>query len=369
MDIATARRIDDIAAAARSIGRPVRLMEVCGTHTVSIFRSGIRSLLPANVGLVSGPGCPVCVTAQRDIDAAIELACREGVIVCTYGDMMRVPGRVGSLERQRAEGADIRVVGSSRAALAVARSSPANEVVMIAVGFETTTPATAAVILEAEREGVENFSVLAVHKLVIPAMSTLLEDDDVQLDGFLCPGHVSVIIGSDAYRTIVDRYNIPCVIAGFEPPSILDGLARLMNQIERTESKLKNAYPTAVTPKGNRVAQRLVDSVFEVADAPWRALGVIPQSGLAVRTEYSHFDALSRFQLTIGEDEDHPACLCGQVIQGKVTPDACTLFGTTCTPLKPYGPCMVSTEGTCSAWFKYNVPRRIPPAPVSESGP
>jgi len=331
MDKASAEHLEAIRRAARRIGRPVTLMEVCGTHTVSIFRSGIRTLLPDSVRLVSGPGCPVCVTAQRDIDAAIELAERDDVVVTTYGDMVRVPGRRGSLERKRAEGADVRVVGSIRCALETARNAPDKQVVFIAVGFETTAPATAAAIREAKRLGIDNFSVLAAHKLVVPAMTALLEDEDVPLQGFLCPGHVSVIIGAEAYRPVVEDYRIPCVVAGFEPCNILSGLARLMRQIERGECLLENAYGIAVTPQGNVVAQRLLDEVIEVVDAPWRALGTIPRSGLALRPSYRPFDARERFGITIGADEDYPACRCGEVIQGKVNPPECSLFATACT--------------------------------------
>ncbi len=328
-------------------------MEVCGTHTVSIFRNGIRSLLPDNVRLVSGPGCPVCVTAQRHIDAAIELSNRPDVIITTYGDMVRVPGRRGSLEQRRAAGADVRVIHSTRSALELAKRHPDREVVFIAVGFETTAPATAAALDEAHRSDIENFSILPAHKLVVPAMLALLEAGDVPLDGFLCPGHVSVIIGSEAYRAVVERYHVPCVVAGFEPVNILQGLIALLSQVDEGQARLENVYGLAVTEHGNPVALRLLEQVFEVSDTPWRALGVIPRSGLDLRPTYERFDALKRFDIELGEDEDHPDCRCGEVIQGKVTPDECDLFGSGCTPMNPVGPCMVSSEGTCSAWYKY----------------
>jgi len=350
---ATADLVRRLHALAESVGRPIQLMEVCGTHTVSIFRSGIRSLLPKNLRLVSGPGCPVCVTAQRHIDAALELSARPGVIITTYGDMVRVPGRLGSLEQRRGEGADVRVVNSTRTALRMAEEQPNQEVVFIAVGFETTAPATAAVVHEAHERHIENFSILTAHKLVVPAMLALLEGGDVPLDGFLCPGHVSVIIGSEAYRPVVDRYNMPCVVAGFEPTGILQALLTLLTQVDQGAARMENAYGLAVNDAGNTVALQLMDQVFEISDAPWRALGVIPKSGLELRSIYKRFDALDRFSLELGEDVDDPSCRCGEVIQGKATPDECRLFGTDCTPMSPVGPCMVSSEGTCSAWFKY----------------
>ncbi|TWT41932.1 Hydrogenase isoenzymes formation protein HypD [Phycisphaerae bacterium RAS1] len=346
-----------IASLARRIGRKTQFMEVCGTHTVSIFRTGIRGMLPPNVRMLSGPGCPVCVTAQRDIDAAIELAARPGVILATYGDMLRVPGRLGSLERQRAAGADVRVVTSARAALRIARENPQREVVFLAVGFETTAPATAAVIRTAESECVKNFSALVSHKLVVPAMRALLDAGDVRLDGFLCPGHVSVIIGAEAYRPIVDRYRQPCVVAGFEPLQILRGIAALLTQVARREARLENVYTAAVPPRGNAVALHLLAEVFAPSRTAWRELGEIPGSGLELAPRYCRFDAARRFGITLGPEVNNPACLCGQVICGRAEPSDCALFRNGCTPLTPIGPCMVSSEGTCAAWFKYAAPR------------
>lgn len=334
--------------------RRAQFMEVCGTHTVSIFRNGIRAMLPENLRLVSGPGCPVCVTAQRHIDAAIDLASRPGVIIATYGDMLRVPGRQGSLEKLRSLGADIRVVTSTRTALELATTRPDRQVVFLGVGFETTAPATAVAVLEAERRGLTNFSVLMCHKLVIPAMMALLEAGDVPLDGFICPGHVSVIIGSAAYRPIVERYRRPCVIAGFEPVQILRGLVELVRQHLRGQAAVQNVYAGVVSERGNRQAQELFKRVFVVCDAVWRALGIIPASGLELGPRYRRFDAIERFGLTLGEDEEHPGCRCGEVIQGKVEPADCPLFSAACTPTSPIGPCMVSSEGTCAAWYKYH---------------
>lgn len=337
----------------RAAGRRVQIMEVCGTHTVSIFRSGIRSLVPAELRLVSGPGCPVCVTAQRHIDAAIELAARPGVVLATYGDMMRVPGRRGSLERLRSEGAQIRVVNSARSALELARKSPDRPVVFLAVGFETTAPATAATLLEADRGGVENFSVLMCHKLVVPAMRALLDAGDVPLDGFLAPGHVSVIIGSGAYRPIAGEYRRPVVVAGFEPEQIVRGLVGLLRQVVEKRAAVENVYAGVVTEEGNRVALDLLGRAFVPGDTAWRELGVIPRSGLDLAPPYRRFDALERFGVTLGEDEVHPVCRCGEVITGRAEPRECPAFARECTPLNPIGPCMVSSEGTCAAWYKY----------------
>lgn len=344
----------ELATLATQLPRRVQLMEVCGTHTVSIFRSGLRQLLPPNVHLVSGPGCPVCVTAQRHIDAALDVAAHPEVILATYGDMLRVPGARGSLERLRANGARIHVVTSARAALTLARQQPQRQIVFLAVGFETTAPATAAVVLEAEQQGVDNFFVLPCHKLVVPALTALLDTGDVPLDGLLAPGHVSVIIGADAYVPLARDYGKPVVVAGFEPGQILRGIGQLLRQIVERRAVVENVYAAAVTPAGNRLAQQLLGRVFVPADAPWRALGVIPLSGLELAPPYRRFDALRAFDVTIGNDVDHPACRCGEVITGRVEPPACTLFGNACTPLRPVGPCMVSSEGTCAAWFKYH---------------
>lgn len=344
---------EELAALCGRLPRQARLMEVCGTHTTAIFRAGLRALFPPSLRLVSGPGCPVCVTAQRHIDAALELAARPGVILATYGDMLRVPGRRGSLERQRAQGADVRVVNSARTALQLARDHADRPVVFLGVGFETTAPATAITVLEAARDRVRNFSVLMCHKLVVPAMQALLAAGDVPLDGFLCPGHVSVIIGAGAYRPIAREYGRPCVVAGFEPPAILRGLLALVRQVLAGRAEVENTYSGVVRETGNPAALALFERVFVVADAPWRKLGTIPASGLELAPAYRRFDALERFGVALGEDEDHPGCLCGQVIQGKVEPPQCALFGTACTPVNPVGPCMVSSEGTCAAWYKY----------------
>ncbi len=348
-----ARLVEDLKRTSNTIGRQVSFMEICGTHTVNACRSGVHSLMPPDVRLISGPGCPVCVTAQRYIDALIELGKRPEVTLTTYGDMMRVTGAGGSLELSRSEGADVKVVTSTMDAVEMARARPDRQVVFAAVGFETTAPATAAAILAAEKLGLSNFTVLAAHKLVIPAMQTLLRNPDLKVDGFLCPGHVSVIIGSEVYRPIVEDFARPCVIAGFEPLQIMEGIHGLAEQVMRREAKLENRYPEAVQPLGNPIALKLLDKVFVAGDAAWRALGVMGESGLDLRPEYGQFDAIRRFEIELGEDHDPAGCKCGEVITGQMTPDECGLFGTVCTPINPIGPCMVSSEGSCQAWFKY----------------
>jgi hydrogenase expression/formation protein HypD len=338
----------------RTSTRPARLMEVCGTHTVSIFRSGIRSVLPPTVSLLSGPGCPVCVTDQAEIDAFVELSRRPGVTVATFGDLMRVPGSASSLQRERAEGRDIRVVYSTMDALAIARKEPEREVVFLGVGFETTAPTVAAAVTAAGGMKLANFSVISAHKLVPPALEALMGLDAVTIDGFILPGHVSVIIGLDAYRPFFERHRIPCVVAGFEPADILQAVAMLAAQIEKGRPALENAYPRAVSPEGNAKARRVLEEVFEPADACWRGIGSIPASGLKIRPPYAAFDASRRFGLVFAEAKPPRGCACGEILTGKKTPPECALYKKVCTPIDPVGPCMVSSEGTCAAYYKYS---------------
>lgn len=347
------RHLDRLAQLARRLDRPLAFMEVCGTHTVNAFRSGLHSLMPENVKLLSGPGCPVCVTSQGDIDALIELAFSARAIICTYGDMLRVNGSRGSLEQARSVGAQVRVVYSAMDAVKLAAKCPGQQVVFAAVGFETTAPATAAAILAAHSQGLNNFTALASHKLIIPAMHALLSAARVNIDGFLCPGHVSIVIGSDAYLPIVRQYGMPCVIAGFEDVQIAQGLARLLEIVASGEAALDNLYPEAVTVAGNTVAQRLLEQVFTPVDVAWRALGRLPGSGLAIRSDFAEYDAAARFDIRPVEAPEPPGCRCGDVITGRCTPEECGLFGRVCTPTSAVGPCMVSSEGTCAAWFKY----------------
>jgi len=335
--------------------RDVRLMEVCGTHTVSIFRSGIRSLLPRSISLLSGPGCPVCVTAQKEIDAFIELSRIDDVIVATFGDLIRVPGSKSSLLKQRAEGRDIRIVYSTFDALEIARKNPAKKVVFLGVGFETTAPTIAAAILSAAETNMSNFSVISAHKLVPPALEALMASENVQIDGFILPGHVSVIIGVKAYRAFYKRHRMPCVIAGFEPTDILQAIDLLVEQIENGRPALENAYQRAVTPEGNTKAQKLLAEVFKPADVCWRAIGVIPQSGLKIRKKYERYDAETVFNIQVTDSAEPKGCACGEILIGIKTPPECPLYKTVCTPVDPVGPCMVSTEGTCAAYYKYHV--------------
>jgi len=343
-----------LCSASEAADGTVRIMEVCGTHTVEVFRQGIRSLLPANVKLISGPGCPVCVTSQGFIEVAVRLTRQHGVLAATYGDMVRVPAAAGSLEQARAGGARVQVVFSARDALSVARESPKLEVVFVAVGFETTAPATADAVLLAEREKIRNFSVLAEHKLVVPAMLALVTGGQTRIDGFMCPGHVSVIIGSEAYRPVVERCGRGCVVTGFEPLQIIQSLTRLVEMTAEGTARLENVYTAAVNAEGNRRAQQLIDQVFERNPATWRGLGQIEGSGLQLRQAYRQFDAFERFGLVLGTDPEPPGCRCGEVITGAIEPPQCPLFDGVCRPTQPVGPCMVSSEGTCQAWWKYH---------------
>ncbi|MCF8050921.1 MAG: hydrogenase formation protein HypD [Desulfobacterales bacterium] len=350
-DPVIARRLADrIAAASR---RPIRLMEVCGTHTMSIFRHGIRSLLPETITLLSGPGCPVCVTAQSDIDAFIALARKPEVIVATFGDLMRVPGTESSLQLERAAGADIRIVYSTFDALTIAAEHPDKKIVFMGVGFETTAPTIAASLSAARDMGRKNFFVFSAHKLVPPALEALMNFPGVALDGFILPGHVSVILGEDGYRSFFERFSVPCVITGFEPVDILQGIFRLAMQVESGTPALENAYPRAVTAEGNQKARQLMDAVFEPADAVWRGLGTIAQSGLKIRATYADFDAARHFDLALPEPVEPKGCACGDILTGAKTPPECALFKTVCTPMDPVGPCMVSSEGTCAAYYRY----------------
>jgi hydrogenase expression/formation protein HypD len=334
--------------------RPVRLMEICGTHTVAIFRSGLRELLPDAIRLISGPGCPVCVTAAEDIDRAIWLAQQPGVILTTFGDLVRVPGSSSSLQRERSQGSDVRIVYASFDALEIARLHPDREVVFIGIGFETTAPTVAAAIKQAATLGLNNFSVLSAHKLLPPAMEALLQAKDVNLDGFLCPGHVSTVIGAQAYQDVARRHRIPCVIAGFEPLDVLQGITMLVDQLENNRAEVEIQYRRAVSWQGNIQARNILDEVFMPADTSWRGLGIIPGSGLQVRDRWHQFDAAQRFAMPTIRVAEHPGCRCGEVLRGVLQPHQCPLFRKVCTPEQPLGPCMVSSEGTCGAYYRYH---------------
>ena len=341
-----------MAQACKTLGRQINIMEVCGTHTVAIFRNGIRSILPKAIKLLSGPGCPVCVTDQGYIDVVLKLADRDDCLIATYGDMMRVPGQTGSLETKQPND-NVRIVLSSEDALQLARDNPKKDIVFIAVGFETTAPATAVVVKEAAAQGIDNFSILSGHKLVVPAMRALLSQKNHNIDAFLCPGHVSAIIGFGAFAEIVESFSRPCVVAGFEPMQIIEGLAEICRQLAAGTPRLKSIYTAVVTEKGNTTAQKIIAECFEPADGLWRGLGMIEKSTLKLKKKYSRFDALKRFGMTEIPVEDTTGCRCGEVLCGLIDPADCKLFAQTCTPQTPVGPCMVSSEGACSAWFKY----------------
>lgn len=330
-----------------------RLMEFCGGHTTSIFRYGIRQLLPASVNMVSGPGCPVCVTAPSDLDRAIAAAGIPDVILMTFGDMVKVPGSYSSLQEERAGGADIRVVYSPIDALTAARENPDRPVVFLGIGFETTAPTTAASILEAHEKGIENYYVLSLHKICPPVIRALLDSGEVVLNGLICPGHVSAVTGSRIWEFISSEYGIPCVVAGFEPPDVLQAVAMLVEQIESGEARVENAYSRGVSPDGNPRALELMDRVFLPVHAEWRGIGAVANSGLAIRREYERFDAGKVFEIPSMPPVERQGCLCGEILRGVKMPGECALFGRACTPDSPVGPCMVSSEGTCSAYYLY----------------
>lgn len=329
-------------------------MEVCGTHTMSIFRSGIRGLLPDTVSLLSGPGCPVCVTSQNEIDSFIALSEFDDVIITTFGDLMKVPGTGSSLEKERAKGRDIRIVYSTFDALEVARKNPQKKVVFLGVGFETTAPTIAASILTAKEMHLDNYSVFCAHKLIPPALETLMEIKNTNIDGFILPGHVSVIIGTKAYQPFFEQFQVPCVVAGFEPVDILQAILMLVEQIETGKPQLANAYQRVVTFDGNLKAQNILQDVFETADVNWRGIGTILQSGLKIKNEFASYDAQVKFNLPLFETEDPKGCACGEILTGLKTPPECPLYKKACTPMEPIGPCMVSSEGTCAAYYRYH---------------
>jgi len=330
-----------------------RFMEFCGGHTVTIFRYGIRQVLPKTIEMVSGPGCPICVTANADLDKAIALAQIPDVIIATFGDMLKVPGSYSSLQEVKADGADVRMVYSTMDALNLAEENPAKSVVFLGIGFETTAPTIAASILQAEEEGIKNYYVLSMHKLCPPIIQAILDSGEVKLHGMICPGHVSAIIGSHPWEFIARDYGIPCVVSGFEPIDVLQCIDMLVAQIENGEAKVEIAYRRGVRPEGNQQALKLMGQVFEPCPAQWRGMGEVPDSGLKIREEYQHFDAELAFDIDPGPTYEPKGCICGDILRGVKTPLDCTLFGKACTPEYPVGPCMVSSEGSCAAYYLY----------------
>lgn len=346
--------IEEIGNSGKKIPHTVNFMEVCGTHTMTIGRFGLRKVLPQNIKLISGPGCPVCVTPDRYIDKAITLSQRQDIIITTFGDMIKVPGTFSSLEKEKARGRDIEIVYSPLECLFIAEKNPDKNVVFLGIGFETTAPAVALTIKKAKEKKLRNFFVLSGHKLIPPAMETLMEDREVKIDGFICPGHVSTIIGCLPYKKIAKKYNVPCVIAGFEPSDILEAILILIRKLlENKKADVEIQYKRVVKKEGNLKAKKMIEKIFETGDSEWRGLGIIKKSGLAIKEEYEEFDAEKRFPVKVMSKKKRCGCICGDILKGKKLPIDCKLFGKVCTPEKPVGPCMVSSEGSCAAYYKY----------------
>lgn len=333
--------------------RDYAFMEVCGGHTAAIHRFGIPSLLPAEVKLLSGPGCPVCVTPAGYIDTLVALAAGKDVTVALFGDLMRVPGTATSPGEAKASGADIRVVLSAHEALDIARSAPGRKVIFAAIGFETTAPGTAVTLMQAEREEIENFHVLNAHKVMPPAMEMILKEG-TRIDGFICPGHVAVITGSAAFDFIPHRYGLACAVTGFEPADIMLAVLMLIRQVNNCRPNVEIEYRRAVSAEGNKMAQGYLREVFEPGDAEWRGLGIIKSGGLQIRERFRRFDAGIAFPVDLPEQADDSDCICGNILRGVSTPSDCPLFAVVCTPEHPQGACMVSEEGACHTIFKYN---------------
>jgi len=334
--------------------RPIKIMEICGGHTHAIFKSGLESLLPEAIELVHGPGCPVCIMPRGKLDEAIAIAQNPDVILTTFGDAMRVPGSKQNLLQAKALGADIRLVYSPLDSLKIAKANPNKEIVFFGIGFETTAPSTALTVLQAEKEGIKNFSLFCNHVRVVPAMEALLDNPDLRLDGFVGPGHVSMVIGTEPYEIIAKKYHKPLVVAGFEPLDVLQSLWMVLQQLAEGRCEIENQYTRLVQNSGNAIALQAMNQVFEVREQfEWRGLGDIPQSGLKMRTEYADFDAEVKFPVSYQAVADHKACQCGEILKGVLKPWQCKVFGTACTPENPIGACMVSSEGACAAYYKY----------------
>ena len=334
--------------------RPIKIMEICGGHTHAIFKSGLESLLPEAIELVHGPGCPVCIMPRGKLDEAIAIAQNPDVILTTFGDAMRVPGSKQNLLQAKALGADIRLVYSPLDSLKIAKANSDKAIVFFGIGFETTAPSTALTVLQAEKEGIKNFSLFCNHVRVVPAMEALLENHDLQLDGFVGPGHVSMVIGTEPYEIIAEKYHKPLVVAGFEPLDVLQALWMVLQQLAEGRCEIENQYTRLVKNSGNAIALNAMNQVFKVREQfEWRGLGDIPQSGLKMRPEYADFDAEVKFPVSYQPVADHKACQCGEILKGVLKPWQCKVFGTACTPENPIGACMVSSEGACAAYYKY----------------
>ena len=332
--------------------KEIVLMEVCGGHTMAIHRFGLASLLPPTIRLISGPGCPVCVSSQHFIDMAMAYSKISGVIIATYGDLIRVPGSSTSLEKERANGSDVRIVYSVLESLEIAKSNPKKNVIFLGIGFETTAPLTAAAILQAKQENIPNFFVLSAHKVMPPVMKALVEEG-VKIDGFIAPGHVSAITGTSIYDELASVCGLGVVVSGFEPVDMMQSILMLVTQIESGTPGVEIQYQRVVHNEGNQVALQVLKDVFELYDDSWRGLGMIPQSGLKIREELSSFDAERRFTVVVPSSTEPKGCICGQILRGLKTPVDCPLFARKCTPSDPVGACMVSGEGTCATYYKY----------------
>lgn len=333
--------------------KQISLMEVCGGHTMAIQKFGIPSLLPNTINLLSGPGCPVCVSDRKYIDQAIAYARLDDVIITTYGDLIRVPGSTSSLDQEKAGGADIRIVYSVLDALKIARVNRDKKIVFLGIGFETTAPGSAVGIINAHKDGLKNFFLFSSHKIMPPAMEALI-DEGVRLDGYIAPGHVSTITGISIYKNIPEKYKLGVVISGFEPVDLLKAILMLVIQIERNEPKVEIAYSRVVKPEGNIKAQQMMEEVFELRDDWWRGLGVLPKSGLKIRGKYAGFDAEVMIPVEVEPTREEKGCICGEILKGVKNPKDCKLFGKACNPENPVGACMVSHEGACNAFFRYN---------------
>ncbi|MEJ2584970.1 MAG: hydrogenase formation protein HypD [Robiginitalea sp.] len=334
------------------VTRPWQIMEICGGQTHSLVRNGLLELLPEEIQMIHGPGCPVCVTPMQLIDLAVELLQR-GVILCSFGDMVRVPGSTISLQEAKSRGGDLRILYSPLEAIRIAKENPDREVVFFAVGFETTAPANALSVLQAEKEGLSNYSILVSHVLVPPAMEGILDDPFCAIDGFLGAGHVCAIMGYREYHPIAEKYKIPIVVTGFEPLDLVQGIYRAVLQLEKGEYRVENQYARAVSEEGNRAAQNVIHQVFQVADRQWRGIGTIPKSGYALKDEYSDYDAGKRFQLEEERATDSGECIAGAILKGQKKPHECPHFGKKCTPRNPLGAPMVSSEGACAAYYHF----------------
>ena len=332
--------------------KEISLMEICGGHTMAIQKFGIPALLPSQINLISGPGCPVCVSDIRFIDKAIAYSRRKDIIITTFGDLIRVPGSTSTLEKEKASGNDIRIVYSVLNALEIARQNPSKKVIFLGIGFETTTPGIAAGILTANEENLSNFFLLSAHKIMPPAMEALI-DEGVKINGYICPGHVSTITGSNIYIPIVEQFKIGCVISGFEPTDMLQAILKLVVQNEEDKPLVENAYKRAVKPEGNIKAKHVMNTVFNTSDDWWRGLGIIKKSGLSIKDEYIKYDANVQIDVEVEETKEEKGCICGEILKGLKKPTDCQLFAKKCDPLNPVGACMVSNEGSCHAYYKY----------------